>query len=309
MCLPKVSIVIPTLNSEKMISKTLDSLSLLDYENVEIVIIDGRSTDGTLEIVKNKAVGDDVRMIIEPKRGRGIAYNRGIKESNGKYVAFLDSDAKIGSSLWIKNAVKVMEDNEKVAVVFTKVYSPTDSSFMQKSIDTFLCKGFTTANGAVYRKSAVVEAGGFNTSMNYMQEDELLNKLEKLGYLYKVNTSDEILHYHRNSIIGYIKQNVQAAKGALAYFRATKRKWILKDALLRVASFSGLMALLALLMYFRDFKILILSLITLYLGTTYLVNSKTCERYKFSKYVLTSPVFIFLSLVGYVFGLLQVILT
>jgi len=108
-------------------------------------------------------------------------------ESKGKYVALLDSDATLATPGRISDAVKVMEADERVAVVFTKMYSPPDSTVTQKAIDTFLCKGFTLANGAVYRRHAVLKVGDFNEKMNYMQEDELLFRLKRAGYTFYVN--------------------------------------------------------------------------------------------------------------------------
>ena len=108
-------------------------------------------------------------------------------ESKGKYVALLDSDATLATPGRISDAVKVMEADERVAVVFTKMYSPPDSTVTQKAIDTFLCKGFTLANGAVYRRDAVLKVCGFNEKMNYMQEDELLFRLKRAGYTFYVN--------------------------------------------------------------------------------------------------------------------------
>ena len=49
---PLVSIVIPTLNSAKTIRKTLEPIKLLNYSNVELIVVDGKSDDGTLDIVK-----------------------------------------------------------------------------------------------------------------------------------------------------------------------------------------------------------------------------------------------------------------
>ena len=138
----------------------------MNYSNVELIVVDGKSDDGTLDIVKEYKDVHNLRIVIEERRGRGVAYNRGVLESRGKYVAFLDSDAAVATPGWISDAVKVMEADDEVAVVFTKVYSPPDSTAMQKAIDTFLCKGFTFANGAVYRRDAVLKVGGFNEKMN-----------------------------------------------------------------------------------------------------------------------------------------------
>ncbi|MFP3202687.1 MAG: glycosyltransferase [Sulfolobus sp.] len=299
---PLVSIVIPTLNSAKTIRKTLESIKLLNYSNVELIVIDGKSDDGTLDIVKEYKNVYNLRIVIEERRGRGVAYNRGVLESKGKYVAFLDSDATIATPGWISDAVKVMETDDKVAVVFTKVYSPPDSTIMQKAIDTFLCKGFTTANGAVYRRDAVLKVGGFNEKMNYLQEDELLHRLKKAGYTFYVNYSDYIYHYHRNSLRSYIKQNVEAAKGAKAYKAFTGEKWIVKDSITRLLTLLISIALSVILIVIGKI-LLFLGLIVLFYVMLYIkVNLETCKQYKRSKYTLLAPFLIYISLIGFFIG-------
>ena len=299
---PLVSIVIPTLNSAKTIRKTLESIKLLNYSNVELIVVDGKSDDGTLDIVKEYKNVYNLRIEIEERRGRGVAYNRGVLESKGKYVAFLDSDATIATPGWISDAVKVMETDDKVAVVFTKVYSPPDSTIMQKAIDTFLCKGFTTANGAVYRRDAVLKVGGFNEKMNYLQEDELLHRLKKAGYTFYVNYSDYIYHYHRNSLRSYIKQNVEAAKGAKAYKAFTGEKWIVKDSIMRLLTLLISVALSVILIVTGKI-LLFLALILLFYVMLYIkVNLETCKQYKRSKYTLLAPFLIYMSLTGFFIG-------
>lgn len=299
---PLVSIVIPTLNSARTVRKTLESIKLLDYPNFELIVVDGKSEDGTLEVVEEYREKYNLRVVVEERRGRGVAYNRGVLESRGKYVAFLDSDAMIATPGWIRDAVKVLESDDRVAVVFTKVYSPPDSTFMQKSIDTFLCKGFTTANGAVYRRDAVLKVGGFSESMNYLQEDELLYRLKRAGYTFHVNYSDYIYHYHRDSLLSYLKQNVQASRGAKLYWRLTKEGWILKDSMTRVLTLLLTLSLSVLLISTWQIPLFLALLSLFYLLLFFKVNLETCKQYRWSKYTLLAPVLIYLSLIGFFIG-------
>ena len=299
---PLVSIVIPTLNSAKTVRKTLESIKLLNYSNFELIVVDGKSNDGTLDIVKEYKDVYNLRIVFEERRGRGVAYNRGVLESRGKYVAFLDSDAAIATPGWISDAVKVMEADDKVAVVFTKVYSPPDSTTMQKAIDTFLCKGFTTANGAVYRRDAVLKVGGFNEKMNYMQEDELLFRLKKAGYTFYVNYSDYIYHYHRNSLKSYLKQNAEAAKGAKAYRAFTRERWIVKDSITRLFTLLISIALSVILILTGKILLFLALMLLFYIMLYIKVNLETCKQYKWSKYTLLAPFLIYVSLIGFFIG-------
>ncbi|NON63040.1 glycosyltransferase family 2 protein [Acidianus sp. RZ1] len=300
---PLVSLVIPTLNSGKTVRKTLESIKNLDYTNFEIIVVDGNSTDDTLDIVREYSSSYPLRVVVEEKKGRGPAYNRGIIESKGKYVAFLDSDAMIATPGWIRRAINIMQNDDKIAVVFTKVYSPPDSSLMQKSIDTFLCKGYTTANGAIYRRDIVEKVGMFNDRMNYMQEDELLFKLTKEGYKFAVNYNDKIYHYHRNTFTAYIKQNAEAAKGAKDYAKFVGNRKFLFVSELRVASFIISIGILIALLLFSPLLVPILIAIS-YLALVLKVNKETCSIYRNSKYVILAPFMIYLSLAGFTVGFL-----
>ena len=91
MNLPKISIVISTLNPGKFLSRALDSLANQDYENLEVIVVDGASTDGTIELLKQRS---DVvtRWISEPDKGSTYAANKGFDMCTGQIFGWLDSD-------------------------------------------------------------------------------------------------------------------------------------------------------------------------------------------------------------------------
>jgi glycosyltransferase involved in cell wall biosynthesis len=302
---PLVSIVVPTLNSARTVRRTMESLRSLDYHNFEVVVVDGLSEDETLRIVEEFQAYYHLRVVVEPRRGRGVAYNRGIQESRGKYVAFLDSDATVATPTWIKRVVEVMERDPQVGVVFTKVFAPPDSSFLQKSIDTFLCKGSTTANGAVYRREAVLKVGGFNQAMNYMQEDELLYRLRRSGYSSVVNQIDFVYHYHRASLVSYLRQNAEAAVGARTYYALTGERRSLVDSAVRLGLLWGSLAAVGALALFHLYAFIPLLAVLGYTGLLVKVQRETCRQYKLSKYLLGAPLLIYLSLLGFSLGLVR----
>jgi len=84
---PKVSIVIPTLNEEKSIGGTLDSIpeELGDYE---VIIVDGNSPDRTREIAESKGA----RVIVEPRKGYGRAHWTGMLAAKGDIICTMDGD-------------------------------------------------------------------------------------------------------------------------------------------------------------------------------------------------------------------------
>jgi len=91
---PLVSIITPSYNAEKYIEETILSVINQTYTNWELIIVDDISTDGTLEIIKDFSAKDSRIKWYElnEKGGASIARNMAIRESSGKYIAFLDAD-------------------------------------------------------------------------------------------------------------------------------------------------------------------------------------------------------------------------
>lgn len=86
-----ISIIIATFNAEKVLERCLKGLKLQKKDEVEILIIDGASTDHTVSIVKKNLGVVDI-ILSEPDRGIYDAWNKGIKLAHGKYIMFLGAD-------------------------------------------------------------------------------------------------------------------------------------------------------------------------------------------------------------------------
>jgi glycosyltransferase involved in cell wall biosynthesis len=104
---PVVSIVIPTLNAGKFLRFALNSIIGQSLKKYEIVICDGGSTDGTLEIVADYP---DARVVRQTDTGLAGAWNDGIRASAGKYIAFLDSD-DVWTDFCLERHITLMESN------------------------------------------------------------------------------------------------------------------------------------------------------------------------------------------------------
>ena len=92
--LPKISIVVPSFNKEKYIKSTLESIVNQDYPNLEVLIQDGGSSDGTLEIIKKFAEKHPKVIRWESKKDKGQtdAINKGLKKATGEIFAYINAD-------------------------------------------------------------------------------------------------------------------------------------------------------------------------------------------------------------------------
>ena len=96
----KVSIIIPTKNNAGILEKCLKSIENLDYpkEELEVVIVDGHSEDGTVEIARKYGC----RVVYESVGTIGGARNIGVQNSNGEFIVFTDADC-VAERDWLKN--------------------------------------------------------------------------------------------------------------------------------------------------------------------------------------------------------------
>ena len=89
--MPKVGVIIPTYNRASMVAEAIDSVLNQGFTDLEVVVVDDGSTDGTGESLKAR-YGDRIHYIYQPNQGRSAARNLGIRVSTGHYLLFLDSD-------------------------------------------------------------------------------------------------------------------------------------------------------------------------------------------------------------------------
>lgn len=113
--MPLVSVVVPTKNAAEYLVGVLDSILSQDYPNIECIVVDGGSTDATLDILAS--YGDRIKWTSQTDRGSFDAINRGWQSSRGEILAWLNAD-----DLWapgaVAAAVKCFQDDPEADVVY-----------------------------------------------------------------------------------------------------------------------------------------------------------------------------------------------
>src|SRR5687768_15501471 len=90
---PKVSVVVPVYNVEPYLAACLQSISAQTYRNIEVVVVDDGSTDGSLAVARRARRQDRrIRIVTQPNGGLSSARNTGTAAATGEYLAFVDSD-------------------------------------------------------------------------------------------------------------------------------------------------------------------------------------------------------------------------
>lgn len=245
--LPRVSVIVPVKNGAQKIAGLLDSLMQVDYdrEMLEIVVVDGNSSDNTREIVLRYP---KVKLLTEERPGLNAARNTGIKNSTGEVIAFTDSDC-IVSKNWVR---KIVEDfGEKgvgcVGGSALRFYDDLISRYCDESLVPVM-RIFTEkkalnevkppaqypagCNMAI-RRSILAEAGEFDESIEYgFDEDELVERICSTGHTMVLDPDLLVSHKHRSSVRELLKQTFRYGRGMGVLLRekglkSIFSKWIL----------------------------------------------------------------------------------
>lgn len=190
----KLSIVIPAYNEAKYIGKCLATAlqTCRDLKDCEIIVVNNASTDNTAEIVKHYP---GVILIEEPRKGANQARQAGLEKSSGELIANIDADTQI-SPTWLDQALNAFNNDSKL-VGLSGPYIYYDShAVMRFLIKIFywlaypiyntgnkLGKGGAVMGGnVVFKKSALLAAGGYNTDLKFHGDDtDTANRLNKIG--------------------------------------------------------------------------------------------------------------------------------
>ncbi|HEY9712238.1 MAG TPA: glycosyltransferase family 2 protein [Chroococcales cyanobacterium] len=130
-----VSIVIPNWNGKRFLQGCLDSIAKQTYKNLEVIIVDNGSKDGSVEYIKESF--PDVRLFCyEENTGFSVAVNWGIRESKGEYVALLNNDTVVDEA-WLAELVKVMQARPEIGSAGCKMLAYDDHTLLDGAGDGY----------------------------------------------------------------------------------------------------------------------------------------------------------------------------
>lgn len=199
---PKISIVTPSLNQGQFLEDTLASVLTQNYPNLEYVVIDGGSSDGSVDIIK-KYENHLKYWVTEKDKGHGDALNKGFSHTTGEIMAWINSDDKY--TPWAFETVAEIF-NRQPDVMWIMGFNSwwndkgamTSASRVQKNIYDYLNGnyGWIQQESVFWRRSLWEKAGGqINTNYQLMVDGELWTRFFLHAELYTV---DCILSGYRN---------------------------------------------------------------------------------------------------------------
>lgn len=180
---PKITVVTATYNlikggREEYFKKCVESVYKQNYSNIEHLIIDGASDDGTLDLIKKVATKSTV--VSEPDKGIYDAFNKGVKKAQGDYIVFLNSDDYFTDENSISCSMKYLTSSNAD-------FSYSDCYFVDESDEIkniFYAKMEIFFYGMPFchqtmitKKSAIIKAGGFDTKYKIAADYNLIMNL------------------------------------------------------------------------------------------------------------------------------------
>jgi glycosyltransferase involved in cell wall biosynthesis len=180
---PKVSIVTISYNQCRFLERTIQSVLAQDYPQIEYIVVDPGSTDGSREFIESYR--DRItRVIFEPDRGAADGLNKGFAAATGEILGFLNSDDVLYPNA-VRRAVSFLEEHPDIDVVSgnAKVIDPEDRVLRLAYSDKFVLK--RAAYGAVvliqpstfFRSTTFRKSGGFNVENRSTWDGELFTEM------------------------------------------------------------------------------------------------------------------------------------
>lgn len=197
--LEPVSIIMPCYNEAENIGEAIESLMNLNYPKnmLEIIIVDDKSTDNSVEVIKKYSEKyENVKLIVNKKNSGGAAEptNIGIKAAKYNYIAIADSDSAPESDS-LKKMIGFLQKEKEVAAVTCSIVSKKPETFIQKlQAIEYVVIGFgrklldlvdavyvTPGPFSLYKKEVLIKVGLFDTK-NLTQDIEIVWRLLSHGY-------------------------------------------------------------------------------------------------------------------------------
>lgn len=184
--LPLFSIITPSFNQAAFIKQTIESVLNQDYPHIEHIVVDGGSTDGTLEILKHyQHLGDRFRFISEPDRGQSDAINKGLSMARGEIIGWLNSDDTYLPGA-VSKAMHALTLNPTWSMVYGNAYHIDDKN---KFIGIYPTKPFSRQSlflfciicqpTAFIRKEVFQAVQGVDEALHYCMDYDLWIRISK----------------------------------------------------------------------------------------------------------------------------------
>lgn len=198
--LPLVSIITPSYNQGKFIEDTILSIKNQDYPNIEHIIIDGGSTDETMEILERYKNTYNLKWVSEPDKGQSDAVNKGFQKSSGEIIGWLNSDDVYFDKNVILYIVDKFNCSPNIDVIYGDSVVINDDNFISRarksmsfSYPRLLRVNYITQPSTFLRKNIITKHKiklNLDLTMDYEYWLRIANNRSEFLYINKIISAD-----------------------------------------------------------------------------------------------------------------------
>lgn len=164
--LPKISIIVPVFNVNEFLSRCVSSILDQTLKNIEVILVDDGSTDGSAELCDRLALGDNrIKVVHRSNGGLGEARNSGLEIAKGDFVGFVDGDDYIKREMY-QSLLKVVEDNDLSACFSGFIRVSNDKPEVRNEVEKLtIWRGFQQLQSFVF--NMIGSKPSANNDFNY----------------------------------------------------------------------------------------------------------------------------------------------
>ncbi len=198
---PLISIVTPSYNQAQYLEQTMRSVLEQDYPRIEYLVVDGASTDGSVDIIRKYA--DRLAWWVSEKdAGQGEAINKGLARATGEIVAWLNSDDYYLPGA-LAAAVQVFAQNPDVVLIYGDMLAVDEQgrrtntlTYKQLTLQDLLCFQIIGQPAVFFRRAVLEKSGGLDTSFHYLLDHQLWIRMAQHGRILHVPQTWAAARYH-----------------------------------------------------------------------------------------------------------------
>jgi len=214
-----VSIVTPSYNQASYLEQTITSVLNQDYSHIEYIIVDGASTDNSVDIIE-KYKSKLAYWVSERDTGQADAINKGFAHATGEIIAWLNSDDYYLEGT-LSAAVKIFEENPDVVLAYGNMLAVDEHgktfntlNYKQLTLEDLLCFQIIGQPAVFMRRSALQKTGGLDPTFHFLLDHHLWIRIAQQGKILHVPQTWAAARYHAEA-----KNRAKAAEFGREAFR------------------------------------------------------------------------------------------